>query len=126
MTARLTDLVVRHIEAAIEDLNIPQAVKDQLEYEVVNFLTTSQPGLITGGPPQFTVGWLVGLGLPTKSGDWVMPFLPLEDPHDQHEIGRLVVTLLGIVQSEVAQADLQINSALNGSRITPGGLHIPN
>lgn len=123
---RLTEIVLGHIEAAIEGLEIPDAVKDQLEFDVINFLTTSQPGLITGGPPQLSVGWMIGLGLPTRAGDWVMPFLPLEDPHDQHEIGRLVVTLLGTVQSEVAQADLQMASALNGGRITPGGLHIPN
>lgn len=123
---RLTEIVLGHIEDAIEGLEIPQAVKDQLEFDVINFLTTSQPGLIAGGPPQLSVGWMIGLGLPTKSGDWVMPFLPLEDPHDQHEIGRLVVTLLGTVQSEVAQADLQVTAALNGGRITSGGLHIPN
>lgn len=125
MTARLTDIVARYIESAIEVLDLPQAVKDQVEYEILTYLTPAQSGLITGGPPSLTVGWMIGIGLPTKAGDHLMPFLPLDDPHSMHEIHTVVESLLGQVQQEVAQADLQVNSVLNGHRATPGGLVLP-
>ena len=124
MTARLTDLVVRHIEAVIEELDIPQAVKDQVEYEVINFLTPTQSGL--AGPPSLAVAWMAGVGLPTQSGDHLMPFAPLEDPHDQAEIRRLVQGLFAQAQHEVAEADLELRKSLNGHRTSPGGLAIPN
>lgn len=118
MTERLSDLVGRNIAVAVEALSVPQMVKDQLEHEVVPFMAPSR-----SDPRSLNLNYIIGLGLPTRNGDYVMLFRPLEDPHSEAETGTLVRRLVADVQQQVTEADQRMAATLNGGKIFPGGLY---
>lgn len=120
MVARLSDTIVRQIEAVIEEMSLPQAVKDQTECEVVPFMA---PDPQTRGA--VNLNYMIGIGLPTSGGDAVMFFHPLEDPHSRTEIGMLVRRLFSDVQHQVTREEQALQGISNGERRSEGGLLLP-
>jgi hypothetical protein len=120
----MTDIVVHHVEAAIEGLDVPGEVRQQIEYEVLPFLAPEPPSS-PFAQPQLSLKFIIGVGLPTLAGDHHIPLHPLDDPHDPAEITRLVQQLFETAQAMVAEADGKIRAAANGHKASPGGLIIP-
>jgi hypothetical protein len=117
---RLSDRIAKTIDATVEDMDIPEVVKDQLEYEVVPFMA---PDMQQRG--SVNLHYMLGLGLPASTGDSVMLFHPIEDPHDEDEIGRLVRLVFADVQQQVSEIELGKAAGLNGHKKSAGGLLLP-
>lgn len=113
---RLSDIVAGAVTGAISALEIPQADREAVEWEVTPAIS----------PLEGSIGWFVGVGLPVPvTGDSVMPFAPVSDPHDAAEIGRLVRALYQAAAAQAAEATERATRTANGHRKSPGGLIVP-
>ena len=124
MTFRMSDMVARYVEAAIQGLDVPEAVKRQVEYEVMPMLALRQPKT-PFSPPEQELTFLIGIGLPTMTGDHHIQLHPLDDPHDQAEVQALVGQLFTLAQKMVEESDSKIRAVSNGHKKTEGGLILP-
>jgi hypothetical protein len=112
---RLSDIVALHVEQAIRDLEVLALERDLIEWEVIPFVA-----------PDGSVGWLVGIGLPVSvTGDNVMPFALLSDPHGRDEISRIVRAMHAAAAAQAAELAEKSRKAANGHREQPGGLIVP-
>lgn len=112
---RLSDIVAVHVEQAIRDLEILAVEKDVIEWEVIPFIA-----------PDGSVGWLIGIGLPVSvTGDNVMPFALLSDPHSRDDISRVVQVMHAAAAAQAAELAEKSRKAANGHRDSPGGLIVP-
>jgi hypothetical protein len=117
---RLADRVAEVVTGTLEDLEIPGLVRDSIEWEVAPFMKMDPS---TRGP---VMAYMIGVGLPVPAtGDSVMPFLPLDDAHDNDEIRRITQALFTGAQEETAKLQQKAVAAANGSKQSPGGLHLP-
>lgn len=115
MAKRLSEIVAARVEQAISGLEVIASDKDDVEWEVIPFVALDS-----------TVRWLVGIGLPVPvSGDTVMLFTLLSDPHDKDEVTRIVRAMYAAAVSEAAEATARATSASGGHGRTPGGLLLP-
>jgi len=118
---RLSDAVGPKIISAIDVLDVPQVVKDSIEWELV-------PALIpSGAPGEFGFTYMLALSLPVPgASDYVMHVAQLEDPHvSQPEFTKAVRALYASVQREADDRQLQDTSPANGGKMSPGGLALP-
>ncbi len=111
MARRVSDIIAGHIEAAIDRLDVPQAVKDQMVYDIV-------PSLMSNG----SMGSIIGIGLPAGP-DWVFYYHPAEDPFNPEDIYQNVVRLVKKAQDQAATLLTGMKAALNGH--SQSGLYIP-
>ncbi|MCW2930050.1 MAG: hypothetical protein JWM19_1012 [Actinomycetia bacterium] len=116
---RLSDHIAALVTAEINALEIPGALKDQLEWEILP-IALSAPG---GG---LGVTWLIGIGVPVPgTGDWEFPFRVLSDPHGKSEVRELVKSMYAVAQAAADTAQLKARAAGNGHRMSRGGLELP-
>lgn len=109
---RLSDIVAESVIMAIAALEIPEADRKVIEWEAAPAISS------TDG----SIGWFLGIGLPVPvTGDSVMPFTPVGDPHDAEEISRKVRALYQLAAGQAAHAT---ELAVNGVRQS-GGLIVP-
>lgn len=94
---RLSVLISQAVEEAIGALEVPQAVRDGIEWEIMPI------GL--WGPAGTAVAWLVGIGVKVPAtGDWEFPFGQLGDPHDRDEIRTLVRVIYAKAQADADES----------------------
>lgn len=112
---RLSDIIAGSVREAVGALEVLATDKDAIEWEVIPFLGADS-----------SVNWLIGIGLPVPaSGDSVMPFALLSDPHDPGEVSRVVRTLHEAAAGQVLDATARARRSANGHRESPGGLLLP-
>jgi hypothetical protein len=112
---RLSEHVGEMMVKAIGELPVLEAARDQIEWEIVTFVDQ-------GG----TVGWLIGIGVPVPGGgDYIMPFTPLKDPHDQEQISMFVRLLYTSATQKVDEQIARNAAGSNGGKTSPGGLALP-
>lgn len=112
---RLSDVVASLVEQALADVEMPAGDRARLEWEVIPFMS-----------PDASVRWLVGVGLPVGvTGDYVMPFALLSDPHGRDEVARLARALYEAAARQAADAMVQATSLSGGNGKSPGGLVLP-
>jgi hypothetical protein len=120
MARRIADEVAKCVEAAIDGLEIPRAVKDSIEWEIA-------PALIPTGR-EMSLAYMVAISIPVPGSveeDYVLQMKPLRDPHaDQGVITALVEELYGLCQQAADEIRAQLNALANGHRKSPGGLII--
>ena len=121
MARRVADVVEERVKAAIEALEIPQAAKDSIEWEIT-------PALFQKGR-EMTLAYMVAVCLPVPGSvedDYVLRMKPLEDAHSpQAAVTALVADLYGLCGKAADEIRAQINALSNGHRMSPGGLHLP-
>lgn len=114
---RLADIVAMYVQEAIAGLPILEVERDKAEWEVIPFVN-----VLDGG----TVGWLVGIGLPVpETGDSIMPFASVGDPHSRDEVTRVVTALYQAAASQVLDVSGHVRARANGHGKSPGGLIVP-
>jgi hypothetical protein len=114
---RLADIVAGYVQEAVAGLPILDAEREQVEWEVIPFVN-----MLDGG----TVGWVVGIGLPVReTGDSIMPFAPVSDPHSRGEVARIVGALHQAAASQVLKISGEVRATANGHGKSPGGLIVP-
>lgn len=116
---RLSVLVSKMVEEAVSELEVPQAVRDGIEWEVMPVAVRMAAGITV-------VTWLIGIGVKIPgTGDWEFPFGQLSDPHSGDEIRLLVRAMYARAQAEADEGQKRATAPLNGHGNTPGGLIIP-
>jgi hypothetical protein len=120
MARRISDAIENCINRAIEALEIPQAVKESIEWEV-------SPALIPVGR-EMSLAYMVAISIPVPGSveeDYVLQMKPLRDPHaDQGVVTALVEELYGLCEQAADEIRAQLNALSNGHKKTPGGLII--
>jgi hypothetical protein len=121
MARRVADVVEGRVKAAIEGLDIPQAVKESIEWEIT-------PALFQKGR-EMTLAYMVAVCLPVPGSvedDYVLRMKPLEDAHSpQSAVTALVAELYGLCQEAADEIRAKLNALSNGHRKSPGGLYLP-
>lgn len=120
MVHRISDLVGRKVEAAIEDLGILAGIKLTLGWEVTPALAPAQGG-------GMSMVCMVAISVPVPvTGDRVLHMAPLMDPYaDGPEVRALIKKLYEGAQAEAYAAQARAVSASNGGKASPGGLITP-
>lgn len=118
MSVRLTDMAVERVLAALGGLQVPQVVKDQIEWEVM-------PSMGRDGSLAYVP--MIGLPVPNTADDFEMAIgAPGLDPHaPQAEWDRAVRLLVEQVQVQSAERAMRNASPQNGHKTSPGGLALP-
>jgi hypothetical protein len=121
MARRISSAVEKCIEAAIDGLEIPQAVKDLIEWDIA-------PALIPDGR-EMALAYMVAISIPVPGSveeDYVLQMKPLRDPHaDQGVVTSLVEELYGLCERAADEIRAQMNAMSNGHRKSAGGLYLP-
>lgn len=121
MARRISSAVEKCIEAAINGLEVPQAVKDSIEWDIA-------PALIPAGR-EMALAYMVAVSIPVPGSveeDYVLQMKPLRDPHaDQAIVTALVEELYGLCEKAADEIRAQLNALSNGHRKSPGGLYLP-
>jgi hypothetical protein len=119
---RISEGVTTRVLAAIEGLEVLQAIRDTIGWEVSPFLLMKP-----GGP---ILAYMIALGLPVPGAasaadqDHVLYMHPLEDPHaPQEDVDQVVRELYRQAQEEADAIRARIAIAGNGHKRTPGGLY---
>lgn len=119
---RISDGVTDRVLAAIDRLEVLQAIKDDIGYEVSPALLARQNGMI--------LAFMIAIGLPVPGApsaadqDHVLYMHPLEDPHaSQEEVDRIVRELYRQAQEEADAIRARRAVGGNGHKRSPGGLH---
>jgi hypothetical protein len=114
---RISDSIIPRVEEAISGLEVLQAVRDAIGYEVTPALIARQGGLV--------LSYMIAVSLPVPGpeGHHVLYMQPLEDPHAPQEVVSQVIREL--YRQAQAEADgIRVRHAIpgNGHKLTPGGL----
>ena len=121
MARRISSAVEKCVEAAIDSLEIPQAVKDSIEWDIA-------PALIPSGR-ELSLAYMVAVSIPVPGSveeDYVLHMKPQTDPHaDQAAVTALVSELYGLCEQAADEIRLRLNALSNGHRKSPGGLMLP-
>lgn len=121
MARRIEDAVAVCIEAAIDSLEIPQAARDLIEWDIA-------PALIPAGR-EMSLAYMVAISIPVPGSveeDYVLQMKPLRDPHaDQGVVTALVTELYGLCEQAADEIRAQMNALSNGHKKSPGGLYLP-
>lgn len=115
---RLTEVGAEKVRKALEALQIPGVVRDQIEWDVV-------PGI---GPGMFSIVPIICFPVTQAGEDFVLHMgAPGLDPHETQEaFNDAIRRLVAGVQEEAAARKLAMDSSMNGhSGMSPGGLAIP-
>jgi hypothetical protein len=114
---RLADIVAMYVQEAVAGLPVLEAEREVIEWEVLPFVN-----MLDGG----TVSWVVGIGLPVpETGDSIMPFAPVGDPHSKDEVARVVGALHQAAAKQVSAISGKVRATANGHGKSPGGLIVP-
>lgn len=109
---RISDELIRRVEAGIEALQVLGVVRDSISYEVTPALMPGRDGMI--------LGFMVAVSLPvpgSTSDDHVLYMRPLDDAHaSQEDVSRLVQVLYADAQGEVDAIRARRAVAGNGHR----------
>lgn len=121
MARRTSDRLALRITDAIAALQIPQAIKDQIEWDVF-------PALVNRGGP--VLAFMVAISLPVPGSvddDHILYMAPLDDPNArQADVNTLIAGLYEKTQEEVDAMRIQLARASNGHpKTSPGGLALP-
>lgn len=120
MARRISDAIESCINRAVEALEIPQAVKESIEWEIA-------PALIPAGR-EMALAYMVAVSLPVPGSveeDYVLNMKPLRDPHaDQAAVTALVTDLYVLCEQQADAIRAQMNALSNGHKKSPGGLII--
>jgi hypothetical protein len=121
MARRISDAIESCINRAVEALEIPQAVKESIEWEI-------SPALIPTGR-EMALAYMVAISIPVPGSveeDYVLQMKPLRDPHaDQAAVTALVEELYGLCEKAADEIRAQMNALSNGHKKSPGGLYLP-
>lgn len=119
---RIADGITGRVLAAIDGLEILQAIKETIGYEVSPALTVKNGGMI--------LAYMIAISLPVPGPpppadqDHVLYMHPLEDPHaPQEEVDQIVRELYRQAQEEADAVRVQRAIGSNGHKRTPGGLY---
>ena len=125
MAKRTADVLIAKILVAIDALQVPQVIKDRIEWDTV-------PTLLTRNRSDLLMGYMVAISLPVPGlqDEYVMYTVPVEDPHlSQDDMNRAVAALYRQAQEEADQLSAGQRTLQNGhgelGGTTPGGLVIP-
>jgi hypothetical protein len=121
MARRISDVVEERVKTAIEALDVLQAVKDSIEWDI-------SPALIPAGRGEMALAYMVAISVRVPGSveeDYVLQMKPLLDPHaPQADVTALVAELHGLCQAAADEIRAKLNAASNGHRKSPGGLII--
>lgn len=121
MARRISDAIESCINRAVEALEIPQAVKESIEWEI-------SPALIPTGR-ELSLAYMVAICLPVPGSvedDYVLQMKPLRDPHaDQAAVTALVADLYGLCEKAADEIRARLNALSNGHKKSAGGLCLP-
>lgn len=121
MARRISDAIETMIKDAVGGLEIPQAEKDSIEWEIA-------PALIPAGR-EMALAYMVAVSIPVPGSveeDYVLNMKPLRDPHaDQAAVSALVTELHGLCAQQADAIRAQMNALSNGHKKSPGGLYLP-
>jgi hypothetical protein len=120
MARRIEAAVAACIEAAIDGLEIPQAARDLIEWDIA-------PALVPDGR-ELSLAYMVAISIPVPGSveeDYVLQMRPLRDPHaDQGVVTALVEELYGLCEKAADEIRARLNALSNGHKKSPGGLII--
>ena len=120
MTRRIADAVAARVVAAIDGLDISQADRNAVEWEIA-------PALIPVGR-EMALAYMVAVSIPVPGSaeeDYVLRMKPLKDPHaGQDAVAALVSELYALCQEAADQLRAELSAPSNGGKKSPGGLII--
>lgn len=120
MARRISDAIESCINRAVEALEIPQEVKESIEWDI-------SPALIPTGR-EMALAYMVAISIPVLGSiedDYVLHMKPLRDPHaDQAAVTALVSELYALCEQAADEIRARLNSLSNGHKKSPGGLII--
>lgn len=121
MAKRISDVLGKKVDAAIDALPVLMLIRSEAEWEIA-------PALLPGGNGM-TLAYMVAVSLPVPGSvgdDYVLYMAPLDDPHaSQETVNGLVSGLYGKCQAEVDEIRARLRAQSNGRRQSPGGLIVP-
>lgn len=118
MAKRLSDEVAAQVVAGIEVLEVPQAVKDSILWDVT-------PALAPAGRGEFSLVFMVAITLPIPDteDDYALEAAPLmEVPAPQDAVTTHVKILYSRAQAKADEIQASLRAPQNGHKTSPGGI----
>jgi hypothetical protein len=116
MVARIADIAAGKIEQAIEELQVPQVVKDSIAWDIVPAVS----------PNSYEFMLVLVVPIPGTTDQALLLKPPSFDAFDdQAVISELVRGRLHEVQERADQLAADLRVKANGHKTSPGGLALP-